>query len=159
MLGFRGGVLNEQTAPLDVATMSVALSRVTRIEDLKIWPIDLKDPQATEHLTRLRRVESTEYWSRGYDKEGRWDPENLRSVHMEKTTKLQMEFAKVKLDTLKMDSKYGTNGLKYWLRRFGICHQLKKAEALATLRPYWDAGIRQTQSRTTQSQSSRPGGV
>ncbi len=45
-------VLNRQTAKFDIGTISVGLSRVTRIEDIRILPLDLDNPADIKHLLR-----------------------------------------------------------------------------------------------------------
>ena len=68
----------EQTKPHDVESIYVGISRLTQLQDVRIWPIDLKNPREIEHLLRLRRDVGTKLWKRGYDAEGYWDPRLLR---------------------------------------------------------------------------------
>ena len=67
----------EQTKPHDVESIYVGISRLTQLKDVKIWPIDLKNPREIEHLLRLRRDVGTKLWKHGYDAEGYWDPRLL----------------------------------------------------------------------------------
>ena len=60
----------EQSKPHDVESIYVGISRLTQLKDVRIWPIDLKNPREIEHLLRLRRDVGTKLWKRGYDAEG-----------------------------------------------------------------------------------------
>ena len=70
-------MLNKDTAPHDLATIYVGISRVTRIEDLRIWPIDYDDDCAIEHLVDIKRPQFIRVWRKGYDDEGTWTPSLL----------------------------------------------------------------------------------
>ena len=48
-------VNTEQTMPHDVESIYVGISRLTQLEDLQIWPIDLGNPKEIEHLLKLKR--------------------------------------------------------------------------------------------------------
>ena len=67
----------EQTKPHDVESIYVGISRLTQLKDVKIWPINLKNPHEIEHLLRLRRDVGTKLWKRGYYAEGYCDPRLL----------------------------------------------------------------------------------
>ncbi len=111
-------VLDNMPASLDVATISVCLSRVTRIEDLQIFPLDVKNKEKTKHLLRLHNDYVTHLWEHGYEKwNNHWDPERFDFVHKARLKKLMKEFAHVRLGKLKVK---GENGLDAWLRRFNI---------------------------------------
>ena len=104
-------VLNKQTAPIDIRTISVCLSRVTCMEDVRIFPIMLSNPDEIKHLLRLKNDRYTAFWESGYTSDGWWDATRLRSLHRGRIKKIQVQFAEVELDKLIMD---GKNGLRYY---------------------------------------------
>ena len=65
-------MLNKQAARHDLATIYVGISRVRRLQDLMIWPINCNDDKVIEHLVRIRRPEFIQIWRKGYDNEGTW---------------------------------------------------------------------------------------
>ena len=65
-------MLNKDIARHDLATLYVGISRVTRIEDLMIWPIDHTDKNAIKHLVSIERPGFIRVWRKGYDKNGVW---------------------------------------------------------------------------------------
>ena len=105
---------------LTVKTISVCLSRVTQLEDIRILPINLDDPESpeTEHLRKLQQDKYTKYWKSGYDEDGIWDGEKLRALHRARRHALKVKFANVDLDKLQIGDR--NRGLKYWLYRFDI---------------------------------------
>jgi len=70
-------MLNKETARHDLATLYVGISRVTRLLDLKIWPIDYTDDRAIKHLVSIKRPQFIRVWRKGYDKRGTWTPGRL----------------------------------------------------------------------------------
>jgi hypothetical protein len=102
-------VLDDLPARLDVATISVCLSRVTRIEDLRIFKLD----GTIKHLVRLHKDYVTGLWELGYETwNSRWDADKLKCVRQAGLMKLMKEFAKFELGKLKMA---GKDGLDAWL--------------------------------------------
>ena len=65
-------MLNKETARHDLATLYVGISRVTRLRDLKIWPIDCDSDRAIKHLLRIKRPPFIQVWRKGYNNKGRW---------------------------------------------------------------------------------------
>ena len=116
--------LNKSTATknLNIKTISVCLSRVTRLEDLRILPIDLDDPESpeTEHLRKLRQDKYVKYWMSGYKEDGTWDANELRSMHAARRRALKVKFANDVDDLEKLTRGDGNYGLTYWLGRFDI---------------------------------------
>ena len=48
-------MLNKDAALHDLATIYVGISRVTRIVDLRIWPINCEDEDEIKHLVSIKR--------------------------------------------------------------------------------------------------------
>jgi len=169
--------LNKSTAVknLTIKTISVCLSRVTRLEDIRILPIDLDDPESdeTKHLRKLKPERYTRYWLSGYDEDGVWDQEQLREVQEARRHALKVQFANVDLEKLPKGTK-DTRGLIYWLNRFGIrpkktdhliCDfvvtlnqnvddmatgemvRMNRQQCAAALRRHWDVSLRTKQPR------------
>jgi hypothetical protein len=65
-------MLNKETARHDLATLYVGISRVTRLLDLKIWPIDCDEKRAIKHLVSIKRPGFISLWRKGYNDEGQW---------------------------------------------------------------------------------------
>ena len=74
-------MLNEQTAPHDLATLYVGLSRNKDLQKLRIWPIDLTSDAAIKHLVapskRMLPDQGIKKWKQGYDEDGMWDSTHL----------------------------------------------------------------------------------
>ena len=84
-------MLNKQLAPHDLATLYVGISRVKRLADLKIWPIDCTDERAIKHLVSIKRPQFIRVWRKGYDKNGRWIRSQLDYTKWKRETKLLEE--------------------------------------------------------------------
>ena len=143
-------VLDDLPARLNVATISVCLSRVTRIEDLRIFKLDVKNKEKIKHLLRLHKDYVTGLWELGYETwDSHWDPKRLKCVRKGRLKKLMKEFAKVKLGKLKVA---GTDGLDAWLKRFNIAPgSMNKAEKLRRLDKFWKPRLRRTRRPTTRA--------
>ena len=141
-------VLDDLPARLDIATISVCLSRVTRIEDLRIFKLDLKNKYNIKHLVRLHKNYVTGLWELGYETwNSHWDADKLKCVRQAKLRKLLKEFAMVKLGQLKMA---GRDGLDAWLKLFEIPPgAMLKAEKVKKLEKFWKPRLHQTQQQTT----------
>ena len=169
--------LNKSTAlkNLNIKTISVCLSRVTRLEDLQILPIDLDDPESpeTEHLRKLRQDKYTKYWQSGYREDGTWDADELQSVQEARRRALKVKFANENINKLPKGDR--DSGLTYWLGRFDIragstsrfiCYrarhfsnfnandtitdgpvEMNKPEMIRRLRKYWDPTLRTKRRR------------
>ena len=70
-------MLNSETARHDLATLYVGISRVTRLKDLKIWPIDCSNKRAIKHLVAIKRPGFIRVWRKGYSNEGVWKRSQL----------------------------------------------------------------------------------
>ena len=73
-------MLNEQTAPHNLATLYVGLSRNKDLQKLRIWPIDLTSDAAIKHLIDSKRMlpnQGIKKWKEGYDDDGVWNPKHL----------------------------------------------------------------------------------
>ncbi len=84
-------MLNKQLAPHDLATLYVGISRVKRLADLKIWPIDCTDEHAIKHLVSIKRPQFIRVWRKGYDKNGRWIRSQLDYTKWKRETELLEE--------------------------------------------------------------------
>ena len=71
-------MLNKQSACHDIPTIYVGFSRLTKLANLMIWPINCNDPTAIEHLTKLTRHVAIKLWKQGYDGNGKWDKRRLQ---------------------------------------------------------------------------------
>ena len=73
-------MLNDQTAPHDLATIYVGLSRTKVLQKLRIWPIDLTSDAAIKHLVKSKRTlpnQGIKKWKQGHDDDGLWNPKRL----------------------------------------------------------------------------------
>ncbi len=95
-------MLNLQGMNHDLATLYVGISRVRRIEDLKIWKLDVKNEEAIKHLLRIRRPEFIRLWRATYDEHGIWKPARLAYARIAPKKNLMNEFLKAQIETLLM---------------------------------------------------------
>ena len=101
-------MLNKQAAPHDLVTLYVGISRVTRIADLRVWPINYNDARAIKHLVSIKRPAFIGVWRKGYDEEGTWTPHLLAYTKRKRDLELLNEFRDAgdlegkKVDELKM---------------------------------------------------------
>ena len=95
-------MLNLQGMNHDLATLYVSISRVRRIEDLKIWKLDIKNEEAIKHLLRIQRPEFIRLWRATYDEHGVWKPVRLAYARIAPKKKLMNEFLKAQIHTLLM---------------------------------------------------------
>jgi hypothetical protein len=84
-------MLNKETARHDLATLYVGISRVTRLLDLKIWPIDCDKKRAIEHLVSIKRPGFISLWRKGYNDEGQWTRSKLAYTRLRAANELLSE--------------------------------------------------------------------
>lgn len=84
-------MLNKDAALHDLATIYVGISRVTRISDLRIWPINCDDEDEIKHLVSIKRPQFIQVWRKGYDDEETWTPSLLTYTRPKKRVELLHE--------------------------------------------------------------------
>ena len=70
-------MLNKQSAVHDIPTIYVGFSRLQRLDDVLIWPLNLYNVSDIEHLVKLDHHPVIKLWKKGYDNDGNWDSRRL----------------------------------------------------------------------------------
>ncbi len=139
-------MLNEQTARHDLATLYVGISRVQRLRDLRIWPLDCDKERAIQHLVSIKRPGFIRVWRKGYDDEGRFRPKQLAYTRLKQLAEM--------LDALgdpdELEAKTVTK-LKTLSRKCGVIPPAKKVAVVARLKRL----IRELTKQTDLSRSKR----
>jgi hypothetical protein len=117
-------MLNKETAQHDLATLYVGISRVTRLRDLKIWPINCNDKRAIKHLVSIKRPGFISLWRKGYNDKGLWMRSQLAYTKLRAATEL--------LGELHAAGDFAKNTMKELRRLLGKCH-LERLDTKATM--------------------------
>ena len=159
-------MLNKQEMRHDLAMLYVGISRVRKIEDLRICRLDVNNEDAIKHLLKIKRPEFIRLWRATYDYQGVWRPEKLAYARIASKKNLIDEFLNADIETVPM------NELGTWFARCNIAKPRGKkgkerANLIMILREHMvflhneieafhaknEASLRSSSSRTTSERS------